>query len=522
MLKLAEEGVIYARVSSAKQVKEGNGLQSQISSCRHFAKENEIKIIRVFEDPAKSGKNTIRPGLTALLDFLEKRKEFTYVIIDDIARLSRNITEYYPLKSVIQDRKGILKDLKDIINEEDPDDPFSAFLENSIAGFGQLERELNRRRVIERQKNRLLEGYFMYPAPRGYKYENKVLKPSEDNSKLINKIYRDFANGKYSNYKEVMDSNEVKLIINHKNGKSYNWKNEDIKKLLTNKLYMGKIERKDKGVDLRGGMHEAMIDEETFNKVQLILRKKGTKKHTKIVSEEFPLKGDLICGNCKKTLVYSRAKGRSKSYPYYRCNSSRADCDINPKNIRTEEIHEEYLQLLTAASINPKVLKLADRVLEDIYKEKSDQLTGIQVTKQTRINELSKKRSKYIQKLINTENKHVTDALEEEVNKIDKEISDLEPQKENTEHLENFKLKGIKLLENPTERWLEANYHEKKLIFDFAFDKPLEIIEGKIGTTPYALPYSLLARKEIPKEGMVELGGIEPPTSCVPRRRSPS
>ena len=43
------------------------------------------------------------------------------------------------------------------------------------------------------------------------------------------------------------------------------------------------------------------------------------------------------------------------------------------------------------------------------------------------------------------------------------------------------------------------------MIFDFVFEKPLEIAEGKIGTAPYALPYGLLARKEIQKEGMVEL-----------------
>ena len=46
MLKLADEGVIYARVSSAKQVAEGNGLPSQVSACQYFAREHDIKIIR--------------------------------------------------------------------------------------------------------------------------------------------------------------------------------------------------------------------------------------------------------------------------------------------------------------------------------------------------------------------------------------------------------------------------------------------------------------------------------------------
>ena len=518
MLKLADECVIYARVSSDKQVREGNGLESQIIACKEYARKNDIRVIQVFKDPAKSGKDTIRPGLMAMLDFLKSREEFTYVVIDDIFRLSRNVAEYHPLKALIQNHKGILKDLKNVINEDNPNDPNAAFLENIIASFGQLERQLIKKRVNERQRARLLEGNYVYPAPRGYKFENKVLTATERNSKLINQIYRDFVNGKYSSYQEVIDCNEIKLIISPRTQKPYlSWKSEDVKKLLTNKLYMGKVEKLDKGVNERDGKHEAMVDEKTFNQVQLLLKKKGSKRHTKIISDEFPLKGNLICGNCKRTLVYSKAKGRSKSYPYYRCNSSRANCDTNPKNIRADKIHDDYSNLLKNASIHPKILKMADHILEDIYKEKSDHLIGIQKTKESTIKDLSQKRDKLINILIDSDNKNVRKALEKKINKIDSQISDLETQKENTEFIESFKLEGIKLLENPKEKWLEANYHEKKLIFDFVFDKPLEITRGKIGTAPYALPYSLLARKETQKEGMVELGGIEPPTSTVPR-----
>ena len=142
MLKLADECVIYARVSSDKQVREGNGLESQIIACKEYARNNDIRVIKVFKDPAKSGKDTIRPGLMAMLNFLKSREEFTYVIIDDISRLSRNVAEYHPLKALIQDNKGILKDLKNVINEDNPSDPNAAFFENIMASFVQLERQL--------------------------------------------------------------------------------------------------------------------------------------------------------------------------------------------------------------------------------------------------------------------------------------------------------------------------------------------------------------------------------------------
>ena len=45
---IKEEAVIYTRVSSAKQVTHGSGLQTQEFSCRRYAEENKIKVLKVF------------------------------------------------------------------------------------------------------------------------------------------------------------------------------------------------------------------------------------------------------------------------------------------------------------------------------------------------------------------------------------------------------------------------------------------------------------------------------------------
>ena len=513
MSNMTKEGIIYARVSSHKQLTDGNGLSSQISACRAFAKKKNIEVIKVIEDPAQSGGSIYRPGIMDLVACLVERKKLTYIIFDELSRLSRNTEEYYDLKRQISKLKGVLLSADGSTIDEDPE---SRVREGMRVVFADYERANNRRRVMRRQRERLRAGYWVFRAPIGYHHENKVMKIDEDRAKYIRKIFHDFSQGKYTTYQAIKDSDEAKLLINPKSNTSYVLKVCDIKKMLKNKIYIGKIELKKWGVEETDGVHEAIIDERTFYKVQDQLNQKGVKKHNKIRSEEFPLKGDLICGNCKTTLVYNKTKGRNKKYPYYRCNGTRDICDTSPKSIQTDKVHDDFLNLLSGASIHPKVLKLADRVIEDIYKDKSDHLKGIRQTKRARINELVKARDRHIKTLINSENEHVKKALEDEINKIDKEISALESQKENTEHLESFKLEGIKLLENPKECWLEANYQERKLIFDFVFDQPLEITKGKIGTAPYALPYSLLASKEIQKEGMVELSGLEPLTSTLP------
>ena len=508
MLQLADEGIIYARVSTIRQVTEGHGIDSQIKACLAFAKDNDVHIVKIFTDPAKSGGNLDRPGVKAFLAFLKKRKKYTYVFIDDIARLTRNSPDYYPLKSQIADNKGILKDTKGLINEDTT--IIGAFVEHVMVGQADLERRMNRERVISRQTQRIMHGHWVFPEPVGYIFADKELKIVEERAKLVRKIFEDFAAGRFPTYKAIKDSQEAKLLINPKRNTTYRFKDDTIKKMLTNKLYIGKVEFKKWGISERDGNHEAIVDEKTFNKVQLQLKRKGKKKYSKLTNEEFPMKGDLVCGNCKTNLVYSKARGRSKSYPYYRCNTSKDFCDNSPKNIRTEKIHEDFLTLLEGAAINPKILKLADKVLEDIYLDKSKQHKGIQLTNRSRLDDLVNRKAKLIKTLINSENESVIGAIEEEINKIDLKINEIEAQEDNMKGIQTFKLQGIKLLEDPKSCWKNGNYHEKKMIFDFIFEEPLEILHGEIGTAPYAHPYRLLRKPVARKEGMVELGGIYP------------
>ena len=85
-----------------------------------------------------------------------------------------------------------------------------------------------------------------------------------------------------------------------------------------------------------------------------------------------------------------------------------------------------------------------------------------------------------------------------------------------------FTLQGLDILEKPHIVWQSSNLNKKRMIFDLIFENNLKVMNGRIGTAKYSLPYRLMSNKRIPENRLVELGGIEPPTSCVPRKRSPS
>lgn len=86
-----QKAVIYCRVSSAAQTKRGDGLGSQDTRCREFARMKGYSVVARFDDDL-SGKLVERPGMKSMLTFLRKhRSEQCIVLVDDISRLARDV-----------------------------------------------------------------------------------------------------------------------------------------------------------------------------------------------------------------------------------------------------------------------------------------------------------------------------------------------------------------------------------------------------------------------------------------------
>ena len=520
MNTIDKEGVIYTRVSSLKQVTQGSGLDSQYSACLNYAKENNIKIIKTFKDAAMSGKTTDRPGLEEMIDFIKKRDGNTFVIFDDISRLSRNVTDYHLLKVTIKQYGGIFISLKEDLESGNP---MAEFQENMLIVLADFNRKRNNERVNTRMREKLQAGYWLFKAPIGMRLINKILYPDNTNSVLIKKIYEDYALGRYITYESIKYSKEAQQLINPYNNKPYQLSNDLIKKILTNKLYIGIIDYPKWGFKDISATHEGFIDKELFYRVQQRIKSKKRKKYSVVGIEHFPLKGDIECGSCSAKLLGNYSTGRDKKkYPYYRCDSSRDICGIKPKNIRRDAIHDEFIGLLKKARINKDVLKLADKIMEDTFSKNSNHLSSIRNHNQVKIDELSKRKKAQLDKIIKSANTSVIKVLEKEIESIDRQIKALEQVQYSEDDVIRFKLQGRTLLSHPDKAWQQADSSMKKIIFNFIFEENLKVIDGKMGNTKYSLPYRVLKGKTSSSGGLVELRGIEPRTPCLQSRCSPS
>lgn len=104
-----KQAVIYCRVSSTKQTTRGDGLASQETRCREYAKYRGHSVVKVFKDDM-SGSVVGRPGMKDMLAYLRAhRKSQLVVIIDDISRLARGLEAHLRLRADIGSAGGILE-----------------------------------------------------------------------------------------------------------------------------------------------------------------------------------------------------------------------------------------------------------------------------------------------------------------------------------------------------------------------------------------------------------------------------
>ena len=73
------KAVIYARVSSEEQKKEGFSIPAQLDLLRTYAKEHHIEIVREFTE-AETAKQAGRHQFNEMLKFLKKNIEISLAI----------------------------------------------------------------------------------------------------------------------------------------------------------------------------------------------------------------------------------------------------------------------------------------------------------------------------------------------------------------------------------------------------------------------------------------------------------
>lgn len=264
----ATKAVIYARVSSTKQVTDGAGLGSQETRCREYAGHRRLDVVEVFQDDV-SGSLKDRPGMKALLAFLKRhsKKEPYVVIIDDISRLARGVTAHFELRAAIQMAGGILES-PSVEFGEDADSELQEYI---LATVAQHQRKKNAEQTRNRMRARAMGGYWVSKPPIGYRMERKaghgrMLVPNQPYAAIIAEAFEGYASGRFETLSEVKRFLESKPVWpKDRKGEVHP---ERVHEMFARAVYAGHISYPDFGLYLVPGKHELLVSLATWQAAQ--------------------------------------------------------------------------------------------------------------------------------------------------------------------------------------------------------------------------------------------------------------
>ena len=493
--KEISKAVIYCRVSSSKQTVRGDGLNSQETRCRDFAKYRGYDVVEVFRDDS-SGSLTTRPGMQAMLEYLRKRKNDPHaVIIDDISRLARGVMAHFELRMKIDKAGGVLVS-PSIEFGEDSD---SQLVENLLASVSQHQRQKNGEQTVNRMRARIQNGYWVFQAPVGYRYERssgqgKILVRDEPNASALQEALEGYASGRFETQVEVKRFLERQPSF-PKDLPGGQIRNQRVYDMLTRVIYAGYIEAPKWNIPLRKGQHEGLISLETFEKIQTRLKSSAKAPARKDINADFPLRGFVLCNDCGKPLTACWSKGKNKKYPYYLCPTK--GCPSYRKSIKRDELEGAFEGVLQSIQPSEGLFALVKAMFRDVWDMRLQQSSDAAKAHKSNIKRLDKQIDQLLDRIVNANNSSVVSAYEKRIAKLEREKLLAEEQlaqcgKPRHTYEESFE-HAMRFLANPWNIWKNSDLALKRTVLRLAFVEPLPYCRNQGLRTPkLSLPFKAL------------------------------
>ena len=349
--------IIYTRVSTDDQADRGFSLPYQKEVLERYCNLKNLNIIKHFQDDY-SAKTFDRPEWTKLMSYCKaNRKNVDQILFTKWDRFSRNAGEAYQVIDSLR-RLGIK--VNSIEQPLDFDQPDNKIMLAIYLAVPEVENDKISIRVTEGSRRANKEGCWTSTAPIGYKNQRtedgKASLTPSDKAELIREAFEIIAQTK----KPVDEVRRIMLKKGLKISRSR------FHMVVRNPVYIGKIKvpaYKTEDEMVVEGLHEAIVSEKLFNKVQDILtgRKRITKKWS-VKDENLPLRGHIECSRCGKPLTGSASTGRlGGKYYYYHC---RKGCR---ERFKVNEAHELFDNLISNLTIDQGVADLYLDVIKEQY-----------------------------------------------------------------------------------------------------------------------------------------------------------
>ncbi len=374
--ELEATAVIYLRVSSTGQLTgyspEGYSIEGQRQACERHAVSLGARIIAEYVEPGKTATNMRRPALQRMLGELSKLKP-TYVIFYDLSRVAREEQDALWLLAEIKRHGAKLESTLERIADDDT----GLLVYTILAGVNAHRSRTDGRKVKMGLERKFADGGTIGPTRTGYLNvrefvggrEVRSIALDEERYRLIQIAFDAFATGDHSitTLRDLMEELGLRTRPTAKRPAKPLSRN-GIYRILRDDYYIGVVTHK----GVKGeGRHEAIIDRETFEKVQQILdahRLSGdrTKKHFHY------LKGSIFCDHCGRRLVYGRHRGKGGVYEYFSCLSHQARRpSCGARHLPVADVEKAVEEFYRSIQLTPELI---EKVRLDVREQVGERL----------------------------------------------------------------------------------------------------------------------------------------------------
>ena len=317
--KNGANAVIYARYSSHNQ--RDVSIEQQYAACEGFAAREGFVIVDRYADRAISGKTDNRPGFQKMMRDAHNGG-FDYVIAWKSNRMGRNM-----MQAMVNESKLAELGIRCLYVEEDFDDTAAGrFALRNMMNVNQFYIENMAEDVRRGMLDNASKCMVNNKPPLGYrKGMDGKFEICEPEAEIVREIFNRLLNG-WSIIDIQTDLNR-RGIRTRSGGE---WKKQSFGHILTNDKYIGTYRFAD--VVIEDGV-PAILDKDTFNKVQALLKTKKKPWGKQRMNDEYLLTGKVFCGKCGAPMTAQTGTGRSgKKFDYYACNRKRYDHACDKKN----------------------------------------------------------------------------------------------------------------------------------------------------------------------------------------------
>jgi site-specific DNA recombinase len=288
------EVLLYSRVSSKDQEKEGYSIPAQQRLLREYALQKGLIVAEEFVD-VETAKQSGRTGFTAMLQYLRKHTACHTILVEKTDRLYRNLKDW----TTLDDLGATIHFVKEgrVIG---PDSRSADHLVHGISVVIARNYILNlgeetRKGMMEKARAGIYPSY----APVGYRNVDgpngkRTIVPDPDAAAVIRELFERFATGHYSVKSLVKEMNSEGAQLRGRRLQS-----SVVHQILRKRIYTGDFDWD--GITYTGA-HEPLVSRECWQRVQDLLNARAANR-TRKVKHDFAYTGLVHCGHCGCLLV---------------------------------------------------------------------------------------------------------------------------------------------------------------------------------------------------------------------------